>query len=157
VHAQGVKGYIEPLVTSAGKPTRPISDVDYFPVPKAECPVTGEVLHIRVVYNGMLSGLNEAVWAPHFLWLPTPNTALRQLDYGYHCVDFDLGEMFLKFPLDKRLRKYAGVWVDGISHLLNEMRPLARSEIPLNQFFLKMVKRVGLGCSWVSLRVHIIQ
>jgi len=87
IHDQRVKGYIEQLETSAGEPDQPISDVDYFPVPKTECPVTGKRLDIRVVYNGTSSGLNEAVWAPNF-WLPTPNTALRHLDYGLFMCGF---------------------------------------------------------------------
>jgi hypothetical protein len=29
---------------------------------------------IRLVYNGMSCGLNEALWAPNF-WLPLPSTA----------------------------------------------------------------------------------
>lgn len=121
IHDQRLKGYIEPLEPGDDKSAnRPLSDVDYFPVPKVECPVTGTILDVRVVYNGTSSGLNDMVWAPNF-WLPTPNTALRQLDYGYSCVDFDLGEMFLNFPLEKKFRTYAGVRTEGISHLLNEM------------------------------------
>jgi len=73
-----------------------------------------------VVYNGTSTGLNDVVWAPNF-WLPTPNTALRQLDFGYFCVDFDLGEMFLNFPLEERFRPVAGVRMEAINSILDNM------------------------------------
>jgi len=60
------------------------------------------------------------VWAPNF-WLPTPNIALRQLDLGYYCIDFDLGEFFLNFPLDKRCRKFVGVRMEAIGPILDWM------------------------------------
>jgi hypothetical protein len=86
------RGYIKP---------GPIQSLtDFFDVPKGE--------DIRMVYNGTSSGLNDALWAPSF-FLPTASSAGRLLTYSSFCVDLDLGEMFLNFPMDLRLRPYAGV------------------------------------------------
>jgi hypothetical protein len=41
--------------------------------------------------------------------MPTASTALRRMSYYSYCVDGDLGEMFLNFPMDPDLRPYAGV------------------------------------------------
>jgi hypothetical protein len=49
---------------------------------------------IRMIYDGTGCGLNAAVWAPSF-WMPTASTALRRVSFYSHCVDGDLGEMFL--------------------------------------------------------------
>ena len=76
-----------------------------------------------MVYDGTSSGLNEALWAPSF-WLPTSESALRMYDYDSYCVDVDLGEMFLNFPMDPAIRPHAGVdlsqftrefWSDALS------------------------------------------
>ena len=107
------KRYIVPLATT-------LSDVDYFPVPKG-IDSNGDWLDIRVVYNGTSCGLNEAMWAPSF-WLPSANTAIRQLCFGFWSVDIDLGEMFLNFPLPSWLHKYLGVRMEGISVHLDEMK-----------------------------------
>jgi hypothetical protein len=83
-----------------------ISDVDYLPVPKiVRPPSENQVLDVRVVYNATVSQLNDAVWAPKF-WLPSADTALRQLTFMFFVVDFDLGEMFLNFALPFFLRKF---------------------------------------------------
>ncbi len=63
---------------------------------------------IRMVYNGTSCGLNDACWAPWFP-LPTIKTHLRAVEAGTWLADIDLGEMFLNFLLDERLRAYAGV------------------------------------------------
>ena len=63
---------------------------------------------IRLVYDATKSGLNEAVWAPWFA-LQTCESHLRAVEPGTFMGDADLGEMFLNFPLDKYIRKYAGV------------------------------------------------
>ena len=73
---------------------------DFFDVPKGE--------DIRIVYNGTRSGLNDALWAPSF-FLPTANTAARVMSFYTYCVDLDLGEMFLNFLMDKKIRAFAGV------------------------------------------------
>lgn len=63
---------------------------------------------IRMVYNGTSSGLNDALWAPHFT-LPTVQTQLRSLVEGTHMADLDIGEMFLNFMLHKTIRAFYGV------------------------------------------------
>ena len=63
---------------------------------------------IRMIYDGTGCDLNAAVWAPSF-WMPTVGTALRRVSFYTYCVDGDLGEMFLNFPMDPDLRPYAGV------------------------------------------------
>ena len=68
---------------------------------------------IRLVYDATKSGLNEAVWAPWFA-LQTCESHLRSVDPGTFMGDADLGEMFLNFPLDIHLQKYAGVDLTSI-------------------------------------------
>ena len=104
------KGYVSQL------PQQATSDVDYFAVPKVTGP-NGEVLDVRVVFNGTSSGLNDAIWAPSF-WLPTADTALRKLQHSSMMIDFDLGEMFLNFFLPVSLRRFAGVRMEGIESFL---------------------------------------
>jgi len=50
--------------------------------------------------------LNEAVWA---LSLPTVESHLRAVDVDTFMADNDIGEMFLNFMLDVRMRTFAGV------------------------------------------------
>jgi len=71
-----------------------------FPVPKGD--------DICLVYNGSSSGLNDAVWAPWFS-LPTVESHLRAVDSDTFMADNDVGEMFLNFMMDVRMRPYAGV------------------------------------------------
>ena len=73
----------------------------FFAVPKADT-------DIRVVYDATKCGLNDALWAPNF-WLPTVDTVLNQASDTTWFSDVDLGEMFLNYPLDPRVRPYAGV------------------------------------------------
>ena len=82
---------------------------NYFPVPKGEN-------DIRLVYDLSASGLNDALWAPRF-WMPT---MLNVVDCATHTSwfgDVDVGEMFLNFLLDVKMRKYCGV---DISWMLAE-------------------------------------
>ena len=71
---------------------------------------------IRIVFNGTSSGLNDALWAPHF-GLPTVQHTLRSLMPGAHQADLDIGEMFLNFMLHDSLRQYSGV---DLTHLRSE-------------------------------------
>lgn len=73
----------------------------FFAVPKGE----GD---IRVVYDAMKSGLNNAIWTPNFC-LPTMKSVLDNADSSTYFGDIDLGEMFLNYFLDPALRPYAGV------------------------------------------------
>jgi hypothetical protein len=66
------------------------------------------LLDIRMVYNGTISGLNDAVWVPRF-WLPTVHTFLRMVGYDSFMSDLDVGKMFLNFILHVSLRPYCGV------------------------------------------------
>ena len=87
----------------------------YFQVPKG-------AEDLRMVYDGTSSGLNRALWSPAF-WLPTPDTALRQVTFYTYCVDIDLGEMFLNFPMDPRIQPYAGI---DLSPLQGELQKLGQ-------------------------------
>ena len=65
------------------------------------------------MYNGTSSGLNDAVWAPHF-GLPYVTHTIRSLMPGYCQCDLDVGEMFLNFLLHEELQHLSGV---DISHV----------------------------------------
>ena len=73
----------------------------YFAVPKAETDV-------RIVYDGTACGLNDSLWAPNFM-LPTVDSILRNASSSTWFGDIDLGEMFLNYPLEERVRPFAGV------------------------------------------------
>ena len=73
-----------------------------------------------MVYNGTSCGLNDCVWAPNF-WMPTPQTAVRHLDFGYYMIDIDLGEFFLNFPLHHRIQPHTGVDLRTIKSELEEL------------------------------------
>jgi hypothetical protein len=88
-----------------------VSLTNVFAVPKVR-DEAGNVLDVRPVYDATKSGLNDAVWAPSF-WLPTVDTLLRMVDFDSWLGDIDFGEMFLNFPLDSRIRPYAGVDITG--------------------------------------------
>jgi hypothetical protein len=66
---------------------------------------------IRMVYNGTGSGLNAAVWAPHF-GLPYVTDTVRSLMPGYCQCDLDIGEMFLNFLLHEELKQLSGVDIE---------------------------------------------
>ena len=73
----------------------------FFAVPKGED-------DIRMVYDATKCGLNDALWAPNFA-LPTVERLLNNASSSTWFGDIDLGEMFLNYPLDPRIRPYAGV------------------------------------------------
>lgn len=75
--------------------------IRYFAVPK-----TGD--DYRIVYDATANKLNDAVWAPSF-WLPTVDTLVRYVDANTWMMDRDMGDMFLNFPLDKRVWPYTGL------------------------------------------------
>ena len=64
--------------------------------------------NIRMVYDATSSGLNDAVWAPWFP-MPTVESHLRAVEGRTFMSDCDVGEMFLNFMLEPRLRPHAGV------------------------------------------------
>jgi hypothetical protein len=82
--------------------------------------VLDKEFNIRMIYDGKGCGLNAAVWAPSF-WMPTASTALRRVSFYSHCVDDDLGEMFLNFPMDPELRPYAGVDLRTVREVLEAL------------------------------------
>jgi hypothetical protein len=82
-------------------PGRVNSLTGYFAVGKDET-------DIRMVYDASKSGLNDALWAPTF-GLPTVESTLRGIETDSYLGDLDLGEMFLNFKLDVKMRAYAGV------------------------------------------------
>jgi hypothetical protein len=73
----------------------------YFAVPKG----TDD---IRMVYDATKSGLNSALWVPSFS-LPAAEALLDLLSSSSWMADLDMGEMFLNFPLDLKVRPYCGI------------------------------------------------
>ena len=82
--------------------------INYFAVPKGE----GD---IRVVYDGTKCGLNQCVWAPNF-FLPSVDSLLMKVSERTWFSDMDLGEMFLNFYLDRRVRPFSGVDVTAFKN-----------------------------------------
>ena len=63
---------------------------------------------IRLVYDGTKSKLNAAVFAPNF-YLPFLDSVLMWVNVDSWLADLDLGEMFLNYFLDKKIRAFSGV------------------------------------------------
>lgn len=82
-------------------PGKVLSLTSFFGVKKGENDV-------RPVYDGSVSGLNDAIWMPRFV-LPTIQTHLRLVEAGTYMCDLDVGEMFLNFILHEDIRALAGV------------------------------------------------
>jgi hypothetical protein len=61
-----------------------------------------------MVYDASKSGLNAALWVPSFA-LPTTKDLLDLLDSDSWMGDLVMGEMFLNFPLDVKVRPYCGI------------------------------------------------
>ena len=72
--------------------------------------------YIRMFNNGTLSGINDALWDPHFD-LPTVRNTLRATEEGKFMADRYVGEMFLNSILGKEARQYRGV---DITHIMSE-------------------------------------
>ena len=68
---------------------------------------------IRLVYDGTKSELNAAVWAPNF-FLGSIESLLMFTNLQTWLADMDLGEMFLNYYMDPRIRPYSGVDVTSI-------------------------------------------
>ena len=83
----------------------------YFAVPKGED-------DIRIIYDGSASGLNEALWSPSF-WLPNSSSAVRLISFYSYLFDTDIGECFLNFPNDPKIRPYCGVDLTPFKSQLN--------------------------------------
>ena len=78
----------------------------YFGVPKGV--LDGIVQDWLIVYHAGANKLNDAVWVPSF-WLPCVDSLLRIVDFDSCMEDRDIGEMFLNFELDPKVRSYTGV------------------------------------------------
>jgi hypothetical protein len=63
---------------------------------------------IRMVYDGTISGLNDAIWVPRFI-LPTLESHLRAVDETTFMADVDVGDCFLNFMLHPTLQELARV------------------------------------------------
>ena len=61
-----------------------------------------------MVFNGVTSGLSNALWATQF-YLPTVRTTLRATEEGTYMADKNIGEMFFNFMSRKDFRPYYGV------------------------------------------------
>ena len=83
----------------------------YFGVPKGV--LDGVVQDWRIVYHAGANKLNDAVWVPSF-WLPRVDSLLRIVDFDSCMEDRDIGEMFLNFELDPKVRSYTGVDVSPL-------------------------------------------
>ena len=73
----------------------------FFPVQKGDD-------DIRMVYDGSVSGLTDAMWVPRFTLL-TIESHLRAVEEGTFMADVDVGECFLNFILHKDIRALCGV------------------------------------------------
>ena len=71
---------------------------------------------IRMFYNGTLSGINDALWDPHFASHTVSNT-LRDIEEETFIADRNVGEMYLDLILGKELSMYCGV---DIIHMRSE-------------------------------------
>jgi hypothetical protein len=100
------------------KPGPVVSLTGSFPVAKGES-------DIRMVYDASKCGLNSQLWAPNFM-LPTIDMTLRNVDHKGWFGDIDLGEMFLNFPLDTKLRPYAGIDATALRESLKELDSIPR-------------------------------
>jgi len=81
--------------------------INYFAVPKG-------VDDIRVVYDGTKSGLTDAVWVPNF-YMPSIDSLLMYCSPATWYSDMDLGEMFLNYFMDPKIRPFCGV---DVSHFV---------------------------------------
>ena len=61
-----------------------------------------------MLYNGKLSGLNYALWYPHFSFSAV-QTTLRAIEQVTYMADRDIREIILRFILSKEVRPYFGV------------------------------------------------
>jgi hypothetical protein len=91
-------GYIEPGFVK--------SLTGYFPVPKMK-------RYIRMVYDASKCGLNDLVWAPNF-FISSVDTMVDLLDGNSWMRDIDLGEMFMDFPLDSKVRPIRWSQLDSL-------------------------------------------
>ena len=63
---------------------------------------------ICMVFDATISGLNNSLWYPNFLF-PSMGSLLVILGPKTHMVDLDVGEMFYNFIIYPVLENYYGV------------------------------------------------
>jgi hypothetical protein len=119
------------------KPGPVVSLTGSFPVAKGES-------DIRMVYDASKCGLNSQLWAPNFM-LPTIDMTLRNVDHKGWFGDIDLGEMFLNFPLDTKLRPYAGIDATALRESLKEIDSMPRELLESKGRFFMRWERCLMG------------
>lgn len=94
-----------------------VSLTRFFAVPKGED-------DIWMVYDALISGLNDVIWTPSFM-LPMIDSLLRAVTHDTWMTDLDVGEMFLNFLLEETVHKFAGVdLIRYFPELLEDEGPL---------------------------------
>eukprot|EP00978_Attheya_sp_CCMP212_P036262 scaffold163017_cov34-Attheya_sp.AAC.2 len=81
-----------------------------------------------MVYDATQSGLNEALWAPNFP-MPMLSSLMRMVSYETFMMDQDLGEMFLNFMLDPKIRPYAGVDLTHVAEAMGVSLPKGKKRL----------------------------
>ena len=125
------------------------SDMDSFAVPKVvreNC-----VIAVRLVWNGESLGLNDTLCAPNF-GLPTSETATRQLSFNCKSCNFDIGKMFLNFPLPAAMQPCVGVRAKEICLELDRLCP---TKSPLQEAWTHLAFSLGPSpCGATKHRLH---
>ena len=106
---------------------------------------------IRLVYDGTKSKLNAAVFAPNF-YLPFLDSVLMWVNVDSWLADLDLGEMFLNYFLDKRIRAFSGV---DLTKFLDEESEKSNWE-RWNRTFMGFCPSPYLCCKFFGWTVDII-
>ena len=99
--------------------------INYFAVPKG-------LSDIRVVYDGTKSGLTDAVWAPNF-FMPSIDSLLLYCSADTWYSDLDLGEMFLNYFMDPKLRPFCGV---DVTNFVSDPGKNTRKWLQWNRIFM---------------------
>ena len=87
------RGYIKEVVI--------LAQTSLFSVPKGTA-------DIRMVFDAIISGLKDSLWAPKFM-LPSMSILLMMVGPEMHMFDLDVGKMFYEFRLLSVLANLCGV------------------------------------------------
>ena len=107
---------------------------------------------IRLVYDGTKSKLNASVFAPNF-YLPFLDSVLMCVNVDSWLVDLDLGEMFLNYFLDKRIRAFSGV---DLTNFLDECATIKSNWERWKRTFMGFCPSPYLCCKFFGWTVDII-
>ena len=107
---------------------------------------------IRLVYDGTKSKLNAAVFAPNF-YLPFLDSVLMWVNADSWLADLDLGEMFLNYFLDKKIRAFSGV---DLSKLVEECDEFRSNWERWNRTFMGFTSSPYICCKFFGWTVDII-